>query len=125
MIEEATRSKLLSNITLAGLVSDIIDILKLPQNPVYPAVTFFKITGHRHSDLDIAYPYFQCYSWGSTYASAREVANQIRISLIREKGTWGSVKIINAVFINEFDLYEDDTGIFHIVSEFKIIYKGE
>jgi len=125
MIEEALRSKLLSNTTLAGLVSDRIYILKLPQNPTYPAVTFFKLTGQRHLDLDVAFPYFQFDIWASSYSSAREVANKIRTSLIREKGTWGSVKIINAIFINEFDLYEDETGIFHIVSEFKIIHKGE
>lgn len=125
MIEEAIRSKLLSNATLAELVSGRIYILKLPQNPVYPAITFFKVTGQRHFDLDVAFPYFQFDSWAKTYSGAREIANLIRTTLIREKGIWGSVKIVNSVFINEFDLYENDTGIFHIVSEFKIIYKGE
>lgn len=125
MIEEAVRKKLLASQDLRNLVGDRIYVLKLPQNPTYPAVTFFKASNPRHHDLDIAYPRFQFDVWAASYEAAKNVADEIRKALQREKGDWSGIKVIQGVYLNEIDLYEDDTKIYHIVSDYKIIYKGE
>lgn len=124
MIETAIRNKLLDRSEIQSLVSRRIYYKDLPQNPTYPAITFFLVSGTRHHDIDVGYPRYQFDSWAETYAQAVELARQIRLALQREKGTWGSYEVIQGVFLNEADVEEpDDSSLYHRASDFKIIYR--
>lgn len=125
MIQEALRKKLIEYKDLYNLVKERIYILKLPQNPTYPAITYFRVSNPRHHDIDVSYTRFQFDSWASSYSIARNVANKIRKAIQREKGVWDGIKIIQVVYLNESELYENDTKIFHIVTDFQILYREE
>jgi hypothetical protein len=125
MIEEALKTKVLSDSDVGGAIGQRLYIKKLPQNPTLPAVTYSKVSGPRHHDLDVAYPRYQFDVWAQSYITARNIAGYIRKALQREKGNWSGVKVLQAVFLNEFDDYEPDTELYHYIVEFKIIYRGE
>jgi len=124
-IEVALQNKLLENENLKNIVGERIYILKLPQNPVYPAVAYFKVSNPRHHAIDVAYPRFQFSVFAKTYKASKDLADLIRFVLQREKGITGGIPIIQGVYLNEIDLYESDTQLYHIACDYKIIYKGE
>ncbi len=124
-IEIALRNKLLENVNLENIVGERMYLLKLPQNPVYPAVVYFKVSNPRHHAIGVAYPRFQFSVFAKTYKEAKKVADLIRFVIQREKGITGGIPIIQGVYLNEIDLYESDTQLYHIACDYKIIYKGE
>ena len=124
-IEQATKNKLLARTQIVAIVNNRIYYPYLPQTPVYPAISFFLISGQRHHDIDVAYPYYQFDSWALTYMQAIQLANEIRLALQREKGIWDGIPIIQGVFKNETDVEEpNNPNLFHRASDFEIIYKG-
>lgn len=125
MIQEALRKKLLAHTPLSDLVGERIYILKLPQNPVLPAITYFRVSSPRHHDINVSFARFQFDSWALSYSEVRDVAKEIRKAIQREKGIWDGVKVIQGVYINETEMYENETEIYHIASDFKIIYREE
>lgn len=125
MIQEALRKKLLAHTPLSDLVGERIYILKLPQNPVLPAITYFRVSSPRHHDINVSFARFQFDSWALSYNEVRDVAKEIRKAIQREKGIWDGVKVIQGVYINETEMYESETEIYHIASDFKIIYREE
>lgn len=125
MIQEELRAKLIEYEDLYDLVGERIYILKLPQKPTLPAITYYRVSNLRHHDIDVSYPRFQFDSWASTYEEVRNVANEIRRALQREKGLWNGIKVIQVVYLNEVEMYENDTEIYHIATDFQILYREE
>ena len=125
MLEEALRAKVLSSTDVTDDIGQRLYMLKMPQSPTYPAVTYFKVSRPRHHDIDVAYPRYQFDTWAENYLTARRVADNIRRALQREKGTWGNVKVIQGVYLDESDDYEPDTKLYHIATDYKIIYRSE
>lgn len=125
MIEESLRTKILADSDVTDDIGQRLYILKLPQNPTYPTVTYFKVSNARHHDLDVAMPRYQIDVWAESYITARQVADNIRKALQRESGNWSGISVIQAVYEGETDLYEEDTELYHIAQDFKIIYRGE
>lgn len=120
-IEEAIYSYLKDNAGLAALVSDRIYPLTMPQNCTMPAVTYRKVSGPRihtmGTDPGLAYPRFQFSCWGSSYSSAKNVAKKVQAALQDYKGQMGGalgVVVQASIMENELDLYEPDTGLYHI-----------
>lgn len=121
-IEEALFSYLKSYAGLSALVGTRIYPLVLPQNPTLPAVTYFKVSRAGERTLGGPNPVlkqvriqFSC--WGSTYRSAKDVAEQVMMALQDYTGTMGGtdgVKVLDANPVNERDIYEQNTGIYHI-----------
>ena len=125
MIQEELRAKLIEYEDLYDLVGERIYILKLPQKPTLPAITYYRVSNLRHHDIDVSYPRFQFDSWASSYEVVRNVANEIRKALQREKGLWNGIKVIQVVYLNEVEMYENDTEIYHIATDFQILYREE
>lgn len=125
MIEEALKAKVLVSSDVTNDISSRLYLLKLPQNPTYPAVTYFKVSNSRHHDLNIAMPRYQFSVWGTDYKIVRRIANNIRLALQREKGVWSGISVIQAVYLGETDFYENDTKLYQVAQDYKIIYKGE
>lgn len=125
-IEQAIKIFLLKKTGITNLVGQRIYYPNLPQNPTYPAITFFLITGLRHHDIDVAYPYYQFDSWASTYMQSIQLANEIRLALQREKGILNNIPVLQGVFKNESDVEEpDNPNLFHRASDYKIIYREQ
>jgi hypothetical protein len=99
--------------------------LKLPQNPDYPAVTYQVISSPRHHDIEVAYPRIQYTSFARTYGQTKELADLIRLHLQRLKGVLSGASIKQIEYINSVEFYQDDTQIYYIPQDFKIIYEGE
>lgn len=76
----------------------------MPQNPLYPAVTYFKIAGPREvamgTDPGIVHGRFQIDAWGLTYLNTRDVGEQVRLALERFRGTLDTTVILDS-FIDE------------------------
>jgi hypothetical protein len=122
-IEEAIRKKLIANNDLKAKIGERIYILKLPQNPTFPAVVYFKVSNPRHHDIDVAYPRFQFSIFAEKYSEAKEISDLIRGLLQREKGVFYGMPVIQGVYLNEVDFYENDSELYHIASDYKIIYR--
>jgi len=130
MIEESLRTKILADSDVTDDIGQRLYILKLPQNPTYPAVTYFKVSNARHHDLDVAMPRYQFDVWmdatiQNSYLTARRVADNIRKALQRESGNWSGISVIQAVYLGETDLYEENTELYHVAQDYKVIYRGE
>lgn len=97
----------------------------LPAKPTLPAVSYFEVSGLRYHDIDVAFPRFQFSCFSPRYLEAKNVAKEIRHALQRFKGQIGDTNVIQGVFENQFELYENDTKLFNIAVDIKIIYREE
>ena len=125
-IEEALSAYLNSKTEITNIVGDRIYPIVLPQNPTYPALTYFKVSGPAWHDVDIAYPRFQLSSWGEDYADVKVLAGAVKEVMQRFKGIMGGaqgVKVSQVVYENELDLFDPETGTYHIPADYKIIYR--
>ena len=69
-----------------------------------------------------AAPLMQVDVWASTYATAKSVAEQVRLAMNGFSGTVSSVVIHGARAVNERDLYEEETRIHHIALEYEVLH---
>lgn len=123
MIQTAIRNRLIARDEIKALVTNRIYYVHLPQNPTYPCISFFRVSNPRRHNLNVSNPRFQFDVWSTKYSEAVDLANQIRLALQREKGVWNGIPIIQGVYLNEQEFYENDTKLFHIASDYRIIYK--
>lgn len=126
-IEDAVGARLAAASGLTSLTSTRIYALHLPQRPTLPAVTFRKVSGVRvhamSADPGVAHPRFQVDSWGKTYEAAKDVQVQVNTALSRWRGTQSGVTILASFLENEIDIYEDETGDYHAISDFVIWHR--
>jgi len=130
-LEEALFAYLKDYAGLKALVSTRIYPLILPQPPTLPAVTYFKVSMVNKRTL--ASPsnvlkqvriQFSC--WANTYSEAKDVAEQVKLALQDfrgEMGGAGGVQVLDGNVINEQDLYETDTGIYHVPVDVLILHE--
>src|SRR5262245_56770647 len=101
----------------------------LPQNSTLPALTYNQISAVRVRDFTGP----ACKSrhrisvscWGSTYASARAVADALRQNIDGFQGWWRDTFVGSVDLSNEFDLHEEfagpvDVGIYRVVQDYII-----
>jgi hypothetical protein len=123
MIELVIKNKMLARSQIVTLITDRIYYSVLPQNPTFPAISFFRVSNPRHHHIDVAYPRFQFDYWALTYSQAVELANEGRLALQREKGIFTGINVIQGVYLGEESLYEQDTKLYRISQDMKIIYR--
>lgn len=135
-IEAAVSQYLAAQPGITQLIGDRIYPVKLPQDPVMPAVTYHRISTAPVKTLDGANPSYQrvrlqfsC--WGeddpgrsSGYASAKAVAAQIRKVLQDYRGTMGGIEVLYIDVDGERDLYEDETDSYHVPIDVIVTHKG-
>ena len=125
-IEEALKTYLLSKTEITNIIVDRLYPLILPQDPEYPALTYFEVSNPVSHDVDIAYPRFQFSNWAEKYSDAKALKDAVKEVLQRYKGVMGGgsgVKVTQIVFLNSFDMYDPETGVYHIPADYKIIYR--
>jgi len=110
--------------SLSALVGTRIYPLILPQSPTLPAVTYQRTDGPRDhcmdADSNVASPRFAFDSWASTYAGAKAVATQVREALQRWADADTDPVVLDSLIESDEDLYEPDTGMYHVRSDWTI-----
>lgn len=130
-LEEALFAHLKAHTGLSALVDSRIYPLVLPQPPTLPAVTYFKVSKVNKRTMaspsdSLKQVRVQLSCWANTYAKAKDVAEQVTVALQDYSGLMGGtdgVRVLDGNIINEQDLYEGDTGIYHIPIDVLILHE--
>lgn len=128
-IEQALVAELLDTAAVTALVSDRIDPGIRPEGSAFPSISLRRISGPVEytlaSQAPRASPRFQIDCWGSTYSSAKDVADTVRSALKTFSGTMGGVSGVNVIaiwFENEIDLYEDESKVHHVAMDIRMLH---
>lgn len=126
MIEDALRTKVLSDGTIAGLVGSRYEPGVLPQDPTYPSFVAVKVSDVDEGDLsgtaDIVRARIQLTSWDTTYAGARALSELVRVLIDGTTGTWSGIKIGSARIENDADAFSDEPAIFGRRMDIMLLY---
>ena len=114
MIEEAivTKASQTSGLTaLIGTSPMRFHPQLLPQNPVYPAVTYTCISSPREilmgSDPGLVAARWQFSAWDATYKGVRDLAEQLRLAFERWRGTVSNVVVMDSFIEDITDMPEE------------------
>ena len=114
---------------LTALISTRTYPLKLPQGCTLPALTYQRISTPRELTHDqqaggLAMPRFQFTAYGTKFADAKAVINQVRAALNGYKGSFGTgtktVKVWGSLSANEQDNYDPDSGLYWTMADYFI-----
>ena len=99
----------------------------LPQNPTFPAITYSRIASRREyahgGTTAINDILFQVSCWGATYTAAKALSAQVQAALAGFTGLLGGPAgeyVGKSLVVDEADLYDPETGIFHVPVSFSI-----
>jgi hypothetical protein len=127
--EEGLYSRLSGDATLAGLVSDRIYPVAVPQGVSYPHVVFRKRSGPSDYGLweapvmQLPIMEFDCF--GASYESARGVANRVKALLDRFTGELGDAQVASSIKLNETEdpIDLENTKVIRIQMWFEMAYQ--
>lgn len=130
-LEQALYSYLSGYAGLTALVGTRIYPVTMPQGVTYPAVTYRKVSGLAEYVLgqhvpELYNPRYQFDAWGTSYSSVKSVAEQIKAALGGYSGLMGGasgVRVIGSWIVNEIDLYESDTGVYHTAVDVRFYHE--
>lgn len=98
--------------------------VRLPQNPVYPCVTFQVITtprGHTMEGAVSANPLVQIDCWAKTYLDAHTLARTVERALDGYVGRMGGILAVSGCLQQEGqDFYEPDVDDYRVSLDFSI-----
>jgi Protein of unknown function (DUF3168) len=118
-ISDGLRQCLLDDPAIFAKTNTRIYPLRLPQNPVLPAIVLHRVTGVRYPHLrggaSIARPLFQVDSWEKTYDGATALGSLVRQRLEGYLGQWTDgmsppviVTDVKILFLDERDDFQPD-----------------
>lgn len=100
--------------------------IKLPERATFPALTYFQVSGSENNTHDgydnTSINRWQISCWAKTYKEAKELASAVKQQLRAFSGSLIYV-VRKSTVGNETDLYEPDTGVYHIPVEFIFLIK--
>ena len=116
--EETMVAHLLADTGLSALISARVYPVTLPQNGTLPAVTYSKVSGIRHVQLDgtpsSAHSRFRLDGWASSYSGVKALEAALMAAMDGLSGAVGAMAPI--------DFYEDDTGIYRISVDYYLYH---
>lgn len=126
VIEEALQGHLEGHAGLSALVSNRVYPMVGRQNTTLPYATYQLIDGEslaRHGgQMGKANPVFQITVWASTYATAKAVAEQVKLAMIAFIGTFSGI-VVDAVDISGArDMVDDETRALGVSRDFSLIH---
>lgn len=129
-IEQAVLKALLADSGVTGLIGQRLYYVKAPQDVAKPYVVFFKASAPREYSHDgasgLARPRFQFSCFAMTYKKAKQIAEAIRGVIEAFSGTMGGaggVEVGSCFCINESDIFEDNTQLYHVAVDYLIWHK--
>jgi len=123
MFSTELRTFLLTHKSLTDLIGQRLYPGWLPEKPAMPSVAYLEVSGVRFHNIDVAYPRFQFSCFSNRYVEAKQVATEITKALQRFKGDIGGTRVIQCVHEGTYEQYEQDTKLYHVSVDFKIIYR--
>ena len=112
-----------ANAGVSALIGTRIYPMLLPQTPTLPAIVYSVISAMRTARhggrASIGEKRIQFSCWGSTYSGAKALADQVRLALDGTKPTTEGAALI----AGEHDIYDTETGWFHISMDFMVQYQ--
>ncbi|TXH19320.1 MAG: DUF3168 domain-containing protein [Hyphomicrobiaceae bacterium] len=129
MISEALYSKLSTDSGISAIVSTRVYPVRLPQNPVFPCVSFQVITEPRTYTMegkDAPNVIFQIDCWAKTHVGAHQLAEAVSASLSGFRGTMGtggSARYVSSCLQrNATDLFEPEVNDYRVSLDFSVWY---
>lgn len=127
-VEAAVFNLLSSDAGVSGVVSNRIYPVKLPQDPTYPALTYFRVSALRHSvmgnDTGIAEKRVQVSSWAKLYSEVNNLAERVRDAMQRTRGTFAGVEILDIFMEGDGpEIWEDAVGAYQAITDCNVIYR--
>ena len=96
----------------------------LPQNCIYPALTYFRVSTIREGAMSADPGYttarFQVSVWATSPVTAGTIADNVRTLLHRKTGTYASVTIKNSAIDGEITTYDPETEEHQVALDFMI-----
>lgn len=97
----------------------------LPQDVSYPCVSYFQVSAtqvHTMGDgADLWRVRMQVDVWGTTYASARTLADEVRGKLHRWRGIQGNVRVIDILFDDEDTPLDPDMMTYRVSQDWTLL----
>ena len=121
LIDEAIRSILLNNSTVAGFVGTRIFPLSLPLDCTFPAITYAFPSDVYNRIARPARLQVDC--WAQDFTECKNLKNAVEGALDGYSGIVSGINIEIIVPISPYDLPPDETGLYHIPYDFKVIYR--
>ena len=132
MIEAALYQFLTEHPRLSALIGARLYPLVLPQNVVYPAgryqrISTTRVRSHGGPSL-LASPRIQVDWWAadapgvSGFRRVSDVAEACRLALDGFSGLMGTTHVDAATLVMERDLFEDDPLVFRVSQDFEIVH---
>jgi hypothetical protein len=128
-VEHALLKHLLAQTALAALVGERIYYVSAPQDVQTPYIIFFKVSATRERSLTGTSHFvnsrFQFSIFSETYYEAKQIAGQIQLALQDKNneiiGGESGVRV-SIQYDNEQDVYESESGLYHIPVEYLVDY---
>lgn len=124
-IETALGNILLDDPDVGHLIGSRYTPDPLDEGETLPALTYKRVSGGRHHDLNFGYPVYQVTAWGATATSARAVAQTVIEAIQRYKGVKNSMIITQASVKNDLDLYDPESKRYTVPVDIQINYWEE
>lgn len=121
MIESAVRSILLANPTVYGLVGTRIQPAPLPLQCTYPAISYLKVS-NPYSRVAF-HPRIQIDCWSKDWTECQTLAKAVETALDGYSGIINGVNIEIIVPLDSQDFYDNETKLYNIPYDFKVIYR--
>jgi len=121
MIEAAVRTILLADPTVYGLVGTRIQPAPLPLQFTYPAISFLKVS-NAYSRI-AGHPRIQIDCWSRDWTECQTLAKAVETALDGYSGIVNTVNIEIIVPLNSQDFYDNETKLYNVPYDFKVIYR--
>ena len=99
----------------------------LPQNAIFPAVTYTRLATPLLHELNMTsflpHPTFQFDCWAESYARAKAVATQVFAALDMYWGAMGVYTVQASIVSTERDTFDPETKIWHTIVDCEIWYE--
>ncbi len=118
----AIRTLLYNDTAVRAIVDSRIYPLKKPLEATLPALTIHKISGPRDHVTGHGTPRYQVSCWAESFSLVQDLSEAVISGLERYKGVASGNHIKQIVYVNSLDAIEDETGLFHVPVDFKIIH---
>lgn len=127
MIEHALRSLLANAEGVTNYVSDRIYYVQAIQEVQLPYIVMHKVSSprvHSHDGYsNLANPRFQFSSFAETYLEAKQITRAIQQVLQGYRGVSAGVHIQMCLYMNEVDMYEEQSGLYHVAVDYEIFHR--
>lgn len=118
----AVRTLLYNDTAVRAIVDSRIYPMKMPMGATFPALTIHMISDSRDHVTGHGTPRYQVSCWAEDFAIVQDLSEAVISCLVRYKGVASGNHIKQIAYIGSRDAMEDETGLFHIPVDFKVIH---